>query len=178
MERYWEIVKMLAKYLNDNNIPYMLVGAISVAAWGNPRASRDVDLMFILGDKIVDFADFLKKNGFSVDAEDIEAALKEKSHFTIFDDASDYVIDAKGLYSDFDRESFNRRRKADILGHEVWVSPPEDTILIKLQFGSDQDMRDARSILERQAGKLDESYLNRKINEFGLQKQFEKIKVE
>ena len=35
-----------------------------------------------------------------------------------------------------------------------------------------------RSILERQAGKLDESYLNRKINEFGLQKQFEKIKVE
>ena len=42
-------------------------------------------------------------------AEDIRDALKERSHFTIFDELSEYYIDTKRIYNANDRITLERR---------------------------------------------------------------------
>ena len=176
MRKYGEIVRLVTGFLNRAKIPYVIVGAVSVSAWGNPRTSRDIDLMIILDSRTIKrFVDFLLRNKFHVELEDIRAALKEKTHFTVFDEKSLYTLDVKGLYTEFDRNTFKRKKKVKLYGRYIWVCSPEDLILSKLMFGSEQDLNDAKSVMVRQAGRLDKVYLEKKVKEMGLKNVYSKI---
>lgn len=172
MRKYGDVLRVVIEFLNKNKIPYMVVGAVSIAIYGQPRTSEDIDLLIKLEGSIKKFVGFLKKNDFSVSAADIKKALNEKSHFTVFDRLSVYRLDVKGIYTQFDRESFARRRKNLIHGMELWVNSPEDAILSKLSFGSEQDLMDARSIFLLQK-KLDMRYLAQSATRMGV---YDKLK--
>ncbi len=63
---------------------YVIVGGIAVAAWGNIRTTRDVDIILFITDKDADeLEEALKREKFSIQAGDIRDALKERSHFTM-----------------------------------------------------------------------------------------------
>lgn len=174
MREYSEIVKLVASFLEENNIPYVIVGAISVAAWGSPRTSHDIDLMVALDQNIEKFVDFLKKNDFHVSVDEVKAALKEKSHFTVFDELSIFRLDVKGVYTEFDKDTLERRRKVKLYDQDIWVSSPEDLILAKINFGSEQDLNDARSVILRQKS-LDMNYLRKKARELGMYDKLVKL---
>ena len=174
MREYSEIVKLVASFLEENNIPYVIVGAISVAAWGSPRTSHDIDLMVALDQNIEKFVDFLKKNDFHVSVDEVKAALKEKSHFTVFDELSIFRLDVKGVYTEFDKDTLERRRKVKLYDQDIWVSSPEDLILAKINFGSEQDLNDARSVILRQKS-LDMNYLRKKARELGIYDKLVKL---
>ena len=38
-------IKSLCTYLNINNIDYVIVGGISVIAWGRTRTTEDIDII-------------------------------------------------------------------------------------------------------------------------------------
>ncbi len=81
-----EVVKEIVKILENLEIDYVIVGGIAVSGWGNIRTTRDVDIIINLERKdIKRLAEALKERDFSVTVEDIKDALKEKTHFTIFD---------------------------------------------------------------------------------------------
>ncbi len=169
MRDFYDVVKLTVGFLNGNKIPYMVVGAVSVAVWGAPRTSQDIDIIIHLkDDDIKKFADFCKNNKLSVDEEEIKQAFEERSHFTVFDDESTYRLDLKGIYNDFDRISFSRRRKVEFRDFVLWINSPEDCILAKLLFGSLQDLNDAKTILLRQKGKLDMRYVKEQARHFKL----------
>jgi len=37
----------LAQTLSDNGIPYMIIGGMANAVWGEPRATLDIDLNYL-----------------------------------------------------------------------------------------------------------------------------------
>lgn len=172
MRSYEEIIKIITSFLNKHNIPYMVVGATAVSIYGNPRTSMDIDFLIVLGDKIKDFVNFLKENNFDADIKDIKIAFKEKSHSTIFDNLSVFRLDIKGVYTQFDKESLERRRVIKVKNTKINLCSPEDLILCKLDFGSEQDLNDARSILLRQKN-LDLNYLKKKSKKMKI---FDKLK--
>lgn len=175
MRKIEEIVKIVADFLNREGIDYVFVGAIAVSAWGNPRSTRDVDLIVVLEPNVIEkFVDFLRKNDFIVEREEIESAIKEKSHFSIMDKLSDYWIDVKGIYDERDRLTFERKFKLKFNKTKIFLSSPEDTIASKLLFASEQDIVDAKSIYVRQKN-LDLKYLKSLCKKLGVLEKLKNI---
>ena len=165
MRTFKEILKILVNFLNENNIPYMIVGATTLSLHGTPRTTLDIDVIIMLKEENINkFADYLTKNDFFAYPEEIIEALNERSHVTIIDKESAFRIDLKGIYSKFDQESFDRKQKLKIEDLEIWVNSAEDAIISKLSYGSEQDLNDIKGILLRQEN-LDMSYITQKSKE-------------
>ena len=49
MENLFRSIQSLQERLLENEIPSIVIGGVAVAAWGEPRVTRDVDLKILLG---------------------------------------------------------------------------------------------------------------------------------
>lgn len=86
-----EVTKDLAKALAEGRVGYVVVGGVAVAGWGSIRTTRDVAVLLDLETSAVPrLLRSLKRRGLDTSCHEIEAALKERSHFTIFDRRSEY----------------------------------------------------------------------------------------
>lgn len=176
MRKFEEIIKITADFLNSEEIPYMFVDAIAVGYYGIPRTTQDIDIVLVIPqDKIHGFAEFFQSNDFFCPAEDIIVAFREKSHFGVFDNQSPFRIDVKGIYSEFDQQSFFRRVQVESFGRKIWLCTPEDAIISKLMYGSPKDLLDAKGILLRQKDKLDYDYLTKYSKVYKVGKDYRKI---
>ncbi len=86
-------------------------------------------------------------------------AFKEHSYCTIEHKKTMFRIDIKGVYGEMDKRTIANKREINFQGIKMYVASPEDTIINKLIFAREQDIKDAIGIYVRQAGKLDEKYI-------------------
>jgi len=171
-----DVAKETARILKEINIEYAIVGGIAVSSWGNVRTTVDIDLVISLGDEDVErFVGAFKGRGFSVSEEDVRSALKEKTHFTIFDEYSPYHIDAKGAYQDRELDTLKTKRSVHLDDVQCFVASPEDVIANKLLFGSEQDIRDAEGVYVRQMGKLNMNALRNLCRKLGVLGQLSRL---
>jgi len=160
MRDFKETVKAALRGLNAANAEYAIIGGLAAILYGRPRTTTDVDII-INFDKTdpEKTGDSLREEGFDASLADIQEALTERSHFTVFDTKSPYRLDVQGVYNPLDEASFKGRRKGVLFGEQAWVESPEDLIIAKLVYGSLQDLEDALAILIRQKPRLDFNYL-------------------
>lgn len=94
MRSFEKMVLDFIDILEKLEINYVIIGGIAVSSWGNPRTTRDLDVIVDLKmEELTNLLKNLKLSGFSVSKPDIEIAFKEQTHFTIFDEYSEYHID-------------------------------------------------------------------------------------
>ncbi|MGQ0536564.1 MAG: DUF6036 family nucleotidyltransferase [Methanobacteriota archaeon] len=156
-------------------VDYAYVGGVAVMAWGQPRATSDVDaLVALASDQIPDFVEALRAEGLTAAATDFESARVDRSHVTVFDDHSAFHVDVK-LARD-PSETAQVREALDVkFGDGVLrVARPEDTVAFKLSYGSPQDIQDVRSILVRQRGRLDVDRLREFARRLKVSKDLER----
>ncbi len=176
MQSLKEVVKRVTDVLSETGLDYVFVGGLAVAGWGNVRTTRDIDVIIDLReDDMERLAKTLIDEGFEVTIEDIQDALREKTHFTVFDSRSDFHLDVKGAYSERERRTL-QTRKAVRLWEGIFISNPEDTIAHKLLFGSEQDIKDADGIYARQLERLDLNYLDEIAAEMGVKGELDELK--
>lgn len=152
--------------LNECGIPYMVTGSIASSLFGEPRATHDVDLVVELERRHVDellrrFAEpdyFLQRSS-------MMEAISHGSMFNLLSIEDGDKVDFWLLTDDpFDSSRFDRRLSKTVMGVDVWISSPEDTILAKLRWakksgGSEKQMNDALRVFEVQRGVIDEDYV-------------------
>jgi hypothetical protein len=138
-------------------VSYAFVGGIAVMAWGQPRATSDVDAL-------VD----LPEEGLQLDPRDVQDARADRSHVTVFHEASGFHVDMKLVETPAEREEIARGVSVKLVDGAVVVPPPEETVAYKLLFNSEQDLKDARSILVRQEGHLDVARLRELARGLGV----------
>jgi len=159
-----DFLEGLIEKLNQQNIPYMLSGSVSSSLHGQPRATRDVDIVIAATEEqVLNFAGTLGENCYvSLDA--VRSAFAHNSTFNVIDSLSgwkaDFIIRKDRPFS---RGEFERRCTAKIKQLDVWVASPEDTILSKLEWArdshSEQQYRDALGVASVQWYRLDMDYL-------------------
>ena len=150
------VVHEATRVLSSLRIRYVIVGGVSANLFGRPRSTFDVDVILELRPEDAKrLARAFRGRGFSVSPEDIEDALRERSHFPIHDRHSEYRLDCKGVYSDRERVALEMRRRIRTGRRFVFADAPEDLIVVKLLFGSPQDVLDAEAVYARQRGRLD-----------------------
>ncbi|OLS23588.1 MAG: hypothetical protein HeimC3_24000 [Candidatus Heimdallarchaeota archaeon LC_3] len=165
----------LCNYLNNNNIDYVIVGGISVLAWGRARTTEGI-VIIIDHEKlnISDFVDYLNKNYFSADESDFEGFI-HKDHCTIFYKDGLFRIDIIGIYNLDNKISVNEAIDVEFYGIKIKIDSPESIIAHKLNFGSQQDIEDAYSVLIRNKEKINNKKLKNHAERLNVLNKLEKL---
>jgi hypothetical protein len=171
---------LLIDGLQSAGIEYMIGGAIAGWAWGEPRATQDLDLVVnIPMDSVAALSIELKKRDMLVPPEIILDALLENR--------TDLPINAIHMYSGLKADlfpvragdelrqvAFRRRQEVDFgepIG-KVYVHSPEDLIIYKLIYFSISEqpkhIRDISAILRAQKNLIDLVYIENWVNRLGL----------
>jgi len=169
-----EILRELVVTLEALEIPYAIAGSIASIAYGEPRATMDIDVVMDL--EPVDVSRLggrLHPKGFVVDEEAATQAVSERRQFNILHPTSGFKIDVFVMGDDIERSQIRRRRRLPALADlEASFSPPEEVILKKLQYfeagGSDKHLRDIAAMLEISAEEIDEEWITEQAAELGL----------
>ncbi|UJG44689.1 MAG: hypothetical protein K9W46_05785 [Candidatus Heimdallarchaeum endolithica] len=79
-----ESLKVLVEYFNSRNVPYVIVGGVSVLILGRARLTMDIDII-VDHTKLdrEDFVNFLKSNNFDATLNDFEE-FDEQTHCSIY----------------------------------------------------------------------------------------------
>jgi len=160
MEEFPEILQFVCSYLNQREIEYAVVGGVAVMYHGVPRTTVDIDLIIqINDDEIHAFVEFLDSKGFDASTEDMRTALRERSHSTVFYRNSLLRLDIQGVNSQFDRMTLERAITTDLFNANIRIASAEDTLINKILFQGEQDLRDALGILSRKKEHFDFAYI-------------------
>jgi len=173
-----EILKLVCKNFDENNIDYVIVGGFAAIFYGNPRTTMDLDVVIQIGENtgIEKVVKFFKENGFFADTNDMIDAFKEHSHCTVEFKETMFRVDIKGVYNEMDKRTIKNKIKTDFHGTTIYIASAEDTIINKLLCAREQDIKDALGIYARQIGKLDENYLEKEAKRRGVYDKFSEIK--
>ncbi len=173
-------LERLIRKLNEQNIPYMLSGSVSSSLHGQPRATKDADIIIAPAEE--QLIAFVKSLGddYYVNPDAARDAFKNKSVFNVIDIhnswKADFIIRKNRPFS---REEFQRRQKANIMGLDVWVVSPEDVILSKLEWAknseSSQQFQDALGVATVQYDRLDRDYLYKWAKELQVESSLERL---
>ena len=162
------VVRSAEAALRRHRVDHVFVGAISVAAFGAIRTTTDADVIADLqAEQLSPLAAEFRRRGFVVSEEDLRDSLADGSHCTIEDLSSPYRIDLAPVKDSAGKHAIREHRKVRWRGISLPIAAPEHTVVMKLRYGSEQDIRDALGILVRQRGQLDV----RRMREFALQQR-------
>jgi hypothetical protein len=173
-------LKLVIEALNAAGVEYLIGGALAEWAWGEPRATQDLDLVVNIPIKSVNkLSKELEKRDMLIPAEIILD--------NILEDRADIPINAIHMYSglkadlypvregdELRQSAFQRRQQVDYgppIG-KVYIHSPEDLILYKLMyFGLSQQSKHSReiaAILRAKDNELDLDYIERWATRLGL----------
>ena len=179
---FGELLAIVIGCLDEAGIPYMVTGSLAGAYHGEPRATRDVDIVIDPDAGALDrLLDDLVLKGFYVDRDAALGALASRAQFNaIGPEASkvDFIIRRDRPFS---VEEFARREPADLLGTQGYVTSAESLVIAKLEWaavsGSERQLRDVRGIVAV-TRTLDDAYIERWAAALGLSDAWQRVRDE
>ena len=178
-----EVIRKVVSVFESLGLPYAIGGSWASSLYGQARMTRDADLSVepFAGREQLLVQQFDSDYYVSIDA--ARAANRERSTFNIIHVPSAFKVDVFVMKSiGYDR-SLMSRRTAGASDRLFWVTP-EDIVLLKLRWYrlgneiSDRQWSDILGVLRTQAGRLDETYLDRWAAELGVADLWERIRAE
>jgi len=149
-------------------VPYVLIGAWVLAAWGRPRATNDVDFLVLVNEgDLGRLSERMTQAGMALD----ETWTKWNPLLRGFQLRFQFqrtTVDVLRPRDAHDQQVFRRKRKKRLDGRYYWLVSAEDFILQKLKVGRPRDFEDALSVLERSGKSLDKRYLERWAGRIGV----------
>ncbi|MBW3583680.1 MAG: hypothetical protein KY455_11330 [Euryarchaeota archaeon] len=172
-----QLINTVSRHLKEHAVPHALVGGITVAIWGRPRATEDVDLLLdIREDDLPALKAYCDDHDLKLDLDAAKGAIKAGRSFPVYDMWSIHWIDARVPVRVHDTKTLERATLVEIGKEKVPVATPEDAILGKLITGRQQDLVDARSIVLRKETELDLEYITEKVHAYEVVPAWEKIR--
>lgn len=171
--------------LNRLDIRYMVTGAVASIIYGEPRITHDIDLVVELNNKNAEaLANKFPLDVFycpPIDIIRLEISRPLRGHFNLIHLETGFKADIYLMGEDqLHCWAISKRKRFDMAGEAIWVAPPEYVIVRKLEYykegGSDKHLRDIGSMLEVSSDKIDLDKLREKIQEYGVEKEWEKAK--
>jgi hypothetical protein len=161
-----DFVEKVIESLNASEIFYMLSGSMSSSFHGQPRATNDADI--VIDPTKEQLLNFVSSFGdkYYVNQDAALQALENNSMFNIIDIQAgwkaDLIIRKK---TDYGAHEFSRKKNANVMGINLSIVSPEDSILSKLQWSkasqSQSQLNDAAGVLTVQWDRLDFDYLHK-----------------
>ncbi len=163
-------LKRITQLFEENRIDYMIIGGYALPFYGRIRTTLDIDLAVAVKTKAKFDAliSLLKKTNFE------PTIFSPNNHPILVVDRKEKIelkLWTKPDGIELNKETLQRRHKAELSDDlSAWIVSPEDFIITKLARPDRgvTDEQDVKSVLIRQANKLDTAYLTRRAQETGV----------
>lgn len=166
-----------AERLDNLNIPYMLSGSTAMMYYSVYRLTADIDIVLEL--KPEDAPAFIKafEPDYYVPHSAIRSAVSSGRMFNVIHTQTAYKIDCIiKKTTDFQKAVFERRRKVDFYGGDIWIITVEDLILSKLLWAKDSKSemqhRDVKNLLRLLH---DEEYVQSLLDVLEVREGYERL---
>lgn len=175
------------RLLSDLGVRYHVGGSFASSAWGEPRQTNDLDIAVVMSRADIERLYEIVKEDYMCSFDEMIWALSATTDFPCFQlmhtDAT-FKVDVFVLpASEYTEATLSRARPFRIASDfEAPFACPEDTVITKLRWFelgnrvSDKQWNDIVGVLEMQSGDLDEDYLNRWTQHFGLKELLDKAR--
>ena len=174
-------VKKIVEIFEKLDKPFAFTGGLAAITYGDPRTTRDVDLIVEINPWERDFAESLAEalgDDFYFSIPACQEGIEKQTMFQAVDMKSMIKVDFH--LSDIVPGSCDRRCNAKILtGQIVPMVTPEDSILSKLvwiKLGSGISRKDVVAVLRMQKN-LDTDYLETTAKQLGVEQILNELKV-
>jgi len=162
-----ELIQKIARGLDEERIPYMIIDGQAVLLYGTPRLTRDIDIT--LG---VDTDRFLP----------IEKLCRQLGLNTLPENPEDFAIDTKVLpaeepesrirvdfifsFTPYETQAIKRTKQVLMGDYPVKFASCEDVIIHKMIAARAVDVEDVRNILIKHKDSADLEYIKQWLSEF------------
>ena len=154
----------VVRLLEDASVPYMVVGGLANAVWGEPRATIDIDVTVWVEDAHVEA--FIRRIGGELRLlPQVPVNFVRETRVLPAESVDGVRIDLIFGLLPFEREAIERSTPVEMAGISVRVVTAEDLVLMKAISDRERDLDDARAVVKRQRGSLDLDYLRPRLAE-------------
>lgn len=178
MEHPFTVLSLVAKLLEQQRIPYVLVGSLASSIHGMYRSTADIDIVAdVHSEQVIPLLTALQEN-FYVDEHAVREAIDQRQSFNAIHFDSVFKVDIFIPKADeFSRKQIERRqlrKLAPDVEQMVYVATAEDTILAKLRWYnsggrvSNTQWTDVVGIIGSSSSILDLAYLREWAEMLGL----------
>lgn len=163
-----ELLSKIGVCLNRHNLPYMIIGGQAVLLYGEPRLTRDIDI--ILGvnidhlNKLLVIVKELSLKPIPKD-KDIDSFVKQTMVLPTIEESTGIRVDFIFAFTPYEINAIKRVKKVIIMGQEVSFASLEDLIIHKIFAGRPRDLEDVKSIIIKNTG-IDSKYIRNWLKEF------------
>ena len=177
-----DLLARVVPALDRAQVPYMLTGSVASSAHGNPRSTRDLDIVIApTRARLLALLQEFPSSRYYADPQQALEALVHRSQFNVIDSLTGWKVDfIIAEDSEYGRIALGRRSLIRLGANDVCVASPEDVVLAKLRWfkvgGSDRQLQDAAGILCTQGNNLDVAYIERWVRELHLEEQWRSVR--
>ena len=174
---YLRAIRPLAKICQDLDIPYALSGSLASSLYGLQRATLQIDFIAGLGQKHLPSFCAQLSGLYLLDKEEIEAAIRQKSCFTLvhLESLLKVIVTLPAMLT-MGQQVFHRMRKITLVEGEepVPVLSPEQMILLLLEAFKRSNERaddlwyDLLGMVKVQGTDLDMPFLTQQAAHLGI----------
>jgi hypothetical protein len=179
-----ELLQFAVAALERLGLPYMIVGSVASGAYGEPRLTRDIDIVVELAESHVDpLCREFPSDDFYVSPDAILDAVHRGGQFNIINPTSANKIDFMvARHDDWGREQMRRRTRVQLLpSYQGFAAQPEDIIISKLIYfqegGSEKHLRDIAGMIRVSGDRIDRAYLERWVEKLGLVDEWKAVQA-
>ncbi|HXF69773.1 MAG TPA: nucleotidyl transferase AbiEii/AbiGii toxin family protein [Thermoflexus sp.] len=159
------LLSKLARALDAEGLPYMIIGGQAVLLYGEPRVTRDIDVTLAATPEDLDpIRHVIQKLGLRPLITEIESFVRKTWVLPTLDEETGLRVDFIFSWTSYERLAIARARTIPIAGYPVRFAAPEDVIIHKALAGRPRDWEDIRSILRKQT--LDSEEIRRWLRAF------------
>jgi hypothetical protein len=173
-----DLIGLFIEPLERSEIPYMITGGVASVIYGDPRFTRDIDIVLELRhSNIPRLASVFEGGDFYVPPREVleeEAARSRGGHFNLIHRETALRADVYLAGDDpLHGWAFSRRQRLQVEAIAIWVAPIEYVIVRKLEYyrasGSDRHLRDVAMMFRISGELVDPQALEGWVRELGLQ---------
>ncbi len=161
-----EILAKLARALDKNNIPYMIIGGQAVLLYGKPRLTRDIDVALGVNidilPKIIEITGYLNLKPLPLN---IAEFVRQTMVLPTRDESTGIRVDFIFSFTPYERQAIEKTREVLLKKTPVRFAAPEDVIIHKVFAGRARDLDDVKSILLKNPS-VDLPYIRKWLSEF------------
>ena len=144
--------------LEPSGLAYALGGAVAYSTWGEPRATRDIDLnLWVEPAQIEEGFRALELAGVALDRERARQEATDRGLFVGWH--GEYRVDVFVPSIPFYAEALERRVRVRLAGRDTWVLSAEVLAVFKMLFYRAKDLRDLERMLQVQRQRLDVGFV-------------------
>ncbi len=152
------VVERLRSVLEASDIPYAFGGAIALAAWSEPRATADIDVILWVGEEGIEHAvEVLRAAGVDVDLASAQGGARTRGMFAGRVGATrvDVFVPSIPFYEEAER----RRVRTSIGDHPAWIHSAEVLAVFKMLFFRPKDLFDVERMLAVRGRSFDRAFV-------------------